>query len=81
MAYLMVWTRKKEVYVVTGKHKCMKTDNINYIQSSLKSHPFGVALYFEVFDRNYFFKTKLNVNTPGHSSENRACLLTFVYLL
>ena len=56
MAYLMVWTRKKEVYVVTGKHKCMKTDNINYIQSSLKSRPLWVTLYLEVFDRNYFLK-------------------------
>ena len=61
MAYLMVWTRKKEVYVVTGKHKLMETDNINYVQSSLKSRPLWVTLYFEVFDRNYFYQNKIKL--------------------
>jgi len=41
MAYIMIWQRKKQVYV-EGESEYKKIDSINYVQSSLKSHPLWV---------------------------------------
>ena len=36
-------------FTVAGYHKFKKTGNINSVESSLKSHPLWVTLYFLVF--------------------------------
>ena len=44
MAYIMIWQRKKQVYV-EGKSEYKETERINSVQSSLKTHPLWVTLY------------------------------------
>ena len=53
MAYLMIWQRKKQVYRLAGNNEFKKKDNIDSVESSLKSHPLWVNLYV--------FETKFNI--------------------
>ena len=40
MDYIMIWQRKKQEIRVAGNREYKKTDRINSVQSSLKSHLF-----------------------------------------
>ena len=44
LAYLII--RQKKQFTFAGSHERKKTDSINFVQSSLKSHPLWVTLYF-----------------------------------
>ena len=44
MAYLIIWRSKKNKFSVAGNREYKETDSINFIQSSLKTHPLWVTL-------------------------------------
>ena len=43
MSYSIIWQRNK--FIVAGNRECEETDSINFVQSSLKSHPLWETLY------------------------------------
>ena len=62
MDYIMVWQRDKHAYKSNQKKKeTDETDSINFIQSSLKSHPLWVTLYVYISKiiRAYLYKYKI----------------------
>ena len=63
IAYLMVWGKRTK-FTVAGNNESKDSGSINYVQSSLKSLPLWVTLYFKLFILNIrFFKTMSNIDS------------------
>jgi len=59
MAYLMIWLSKKvKKFSVAGYRKYMETDSINFVQSSVKSHPVTLYIFSMVFLKGVFAKNE-----------------------